>query len=104
MADEIEEFLDKRDESGSDDDTGMEEDTNVWMRGLFMLILAVLFAVAETVLCVFAVLQFLWLLFSKKRNGFLADTGDKFGNWLAAVARYQTAATDEKPFPWRKLD
>ena len=77
---------------------------NIWMRGLFMLILAFLFGVAEMILVVFAVLQFLWMLFSKERNAFLSDTGETIGRWLHAVSRFQTGATDDKPFPWRKLD
>lgn len=81
-----------------------EYDGNVWMRGLFMLILAVLFGIAEMVLVVFAVLQFLWLLFSKEKNAFLADTGDTIGKWLMEVSRFQTGATEDKPFPWRSLD
>ncbi|MHC0054872.1 DUF4389 domain-containing protein [Actibacterium sp. D379-3] len=72
----------------------------IWLRGLWMVILAVLFAVAETVLLVCAVLQFGWLLFAKKKNGFIADFGGKLGNWLAITARFQTGASEEKPFPW----
>ena len=81
-----------------------EYDGNIWMRGLFMIILAILFGIAEMILVVFAVLQFLWLLFSKEKNDFLADTGETIGTWLREVARFQTGATEEKPFPWRSLD
>ena len=79
------------------------EDYNIWMRGLFMIIFAILFGVAEVILCVFAVLQFLWMLFAKERNQFLADTGETLGNWLREVVEFQTGATDDKPFPWRSL-
>lgn len=79
------------------------EEQNIWMRGLFMVIFAILFGIAEMLLLAFAVIQFFWMLFSKERNGFLADTGEKIGNWLRDVADFQTGATDEKPFPWQPL-
>ena len=81
----------------------IEYDGNIWMRGLYMIILALLFGVAEFVLVVFAVLQFAWMLFAKERNAFLADTGQIIGNWLRQVSEFQTGATDEKPFPWRHV-
>ncbi len=80
------------------------DDKNIWMRGLFMLILAFLFGIAEMILVAFAVLQFLWMLFGKEKNAFLAESGHTIGAWLHAVAQFQTGATDEKPFPWRGLD
>ena len=38
----------------------------VWKRGLFMLLFAVAFAVAQTLLNLLAVVQFLWLLFASE--------------------------------------
>ena len=76
---------------------------NIWMRGLYMLILAILFGFAEMILVVMAILQFLWMLFSKEKNEFLAGTGETIGAWLADVSRFQTGATEEKPFPWQSL-
>ncbi len=75
---------------------------NIWMRGLFMLIFAALFGLAETVLVVVAVIQFLWMVFAKEKNAGLADFGQSLGHWLAQVAEFQTASTDDKPFPWAK--
>lgn len=91
-----------QDQPGSED--GEEFEGSVWMRGLYMIILALLFGLAEAILCAFAVLQFLWLLFTQRKNRFLADTGETIGKWLREVARFQSGATEEKPFPWRPLD
>ena len=77
---------------------------SVWMRGLFMVIFAVLFGLAETVLFVVAVIQFLWMLFAKETNNGLADFGKSLGNWLRQVVEFQTGSTDEKPFPWGKWE
>lgn len=74
----------------------------IWMRGLMMLILALMFALAEMILGVIAVVQFLWMLFTKEKNPLLRDFGVDLGEWMAAVARFQAGATDKKPFPWDK--
>lgn len=79
-----------------------EPENAIWMRGLWMIVLALMFGLAETVLVVIAVVQFLWMLFAKEKNPMLADFGKDLGNWLSQVAEYQTGASDEKPFPWKK--
>ena len=78
------------------------DDQNVWMRGLWMIVLAVLFGVGETVLAVAAVIQFFWMLFGKERNQPIAEFGKDLSDWLARVALFQTGSTDDKPFPFTK--
>lgn len=75
-------------------------DTAVWMRGLYMLLLAFAFGVAQTLLCVTAIAQFLWLLFAGEANGQLTKFGSSLSQWLADTARFLTCASDVKPFPW----
>lgn len=74
----------------------------LWLRGLWMLVFAVLFGVAETVLLIAAVIQFAWMLFVREKNGFLTDFGRDLGGWLNKVSRFQTGESEEKPFPWQK--
>lgn len=73
----------------------------VWMRGAQMLLFAVLFSVAETVLFVLALMQFGWMLFARERNSAIAEFGHSLGGWLAQVADFQSGASDDKPFPFR---
>lgn len=75
---------------------------NIWMRGLFMLILIFFFGLAETVLFFTAVVQFLWMLIRKERHEGIASFGKSLGNWLSQTASYQSGASEEKPFPWAK--
>lgn len=75
-------------------------DSAVWMRGLYMLLLALAFGVAQTLLCVTAVVQFLWLLFTGEVNGQLAKFGSSLSRWFADTARFLTGASEVKPFPW----
>jgi hypothetical protein len=80
-----------------------EAPQSIWMRGLFMLIFAIFFNVAQTLLGVMALVQFFWMLFAKEKNAAIADFGESLGVWLARVAEFQTGATEVKPFPWSPL-
>ena len=73
---------------------------NLWLRGLIMLILVLLVNLAQTVLGISAILQFLWMLFASERNAGIARFGQGIAHWLAVTARFLTGESDERPFPW----
>lgn len=73
---------------------------SIWMRGVFMIIFAVLFGLAETVLFVCAIVQFFWTVFKGEPNMGLRKFGFELSEWLKQVAHYQTFVTEERPFPW----
>jgi hypothetical protein len=75
---------------------------DVWMRGLFMLILIIGFTIGQWLLNILAIVQFLWLLFAREPNQPLAGFGNTLAIWLADAGRFLACATDEKPFPWRQ--
>ena len=79
-----------------------EEPENPWMRGLWMVVLAILFGVGQSILLLAAVLQFLWLVFAKEKNEPIAEFGADLADWLSRVALFQTGATEEKPFPFAR--
>ncbi|MGB8622655.1 MAG: DUF4389 domain-containing protein [Paracoccaceae bacterium] len=76
------------------------ERNSIWMRGLMMLVLLVLFSIAQTVLVACAVLQFGWMLFARERNRHIAGFGKALGNWMAMTARFEAGESEDKPFPW----
>jgi hypothetical protein len=80
----------------------MPERQDVLKRGLLMLLFAIAFGIGQMVLNALTVVQFFWLLFTRERNGQIARFGASLATWLAEVARFQTCATDEKPFPWQQ--
>lgn len=82
----------------------MKDRKSIWVRGLWMLILAILFGIAETVLLIAAILQFAWMLFAREKNTLLAEFGVSLGKWLEKTARFQTGASEEKPFPWSEWE
>lgn len=75
---------------------------NVWMRGVFMLILAALYGVAKAILFVTALFQFVWMVAKEERNEPVADFGEELADWTARVVRFQTGATEDKPFPFSR--
>lgn len=74
--------------------------TDIWKRGLIMLVFILAFGVGQSLLFVTTVTQFLWLLFAKEPNTFLVGFGNSLALWLAETARFLCCATNEKPFPW----
>lgn len=82
-----------------------EHEDNIWMRLLYMILIAVMINLAQSVLAVVTVIQFVIMLISnKKPNERLADFGTGLGIWIAKAARFQTAASEVKPWPWTELD
>lgn len=88
---------------------GYHEDTKkfdppkgIWMRGLMIIIVGIMFALARVVLTVVALVQFVWMVVTREKNPMLAEFGEDMAKWLADAALFQTAASDEKPFPWKK--
>jgi hypothetical protein len=74
-------------------------------RLIYMLIIAVMISFAQTILGVVTVIQFIIMLVNNKQpNERLADFGTDLGIWVAKAARYQTAASNVKPWPWTELD
>lgn len=77
---------------------------DVWPRILWIIVIVFMISVAQTVLLVVAVLQVVIMLTSKgKPNEELADFGCMVGAWVAKAARFQSAASDEKPWPWTPM-
>lgn len=85
------------------DHHGPEE--NLWLRLLWMILIGAMLGVAQTVLQITAIIQFILMVTRHGRpNAELAWFGTRMGDWMAKAVRYQTAADDEKPWPWTPLD
>ena len=69
-----------------------------------MILIWIMIQFAQTVLGVATIIQFVILLINKQPNDRLADFGTDLGVWVAKAARYQTAASNVKPWPWTELD
>jgi len=75
------------------------------LRLVYMLIIGAMISLAQTVLGAMTILQYIILLLNRgEPNEHVADFGTSLGIWIAKAARYQTAASNVKPWPWTELD
>lgn len=73
---------------------------NIWIRGLFMLLMALAFQVSGTVLCIVTVIQFLMTLLNDLPNARLVYFGRSLGRYLRQIVDFLSFATEQLPFPF----
>lgn len=73
---------------------------NIWIRGLFMLLMALAFHVCATVLGFVVIIQFVMTLLNDAPNARLVSFGRSMGSYLRQIADFLTFATEEMPFPF----
>lgn len=71
-----------------------------WLRGLYILIFAVIYSIAEIVIAAVVLFQFLSTLFTAKKNERLLTFGDNLATFIYQVLKYLTFNSDNKPFPF----
>ncbi|WP_368184562.1 DUF4389 domain-containing protein [Aestuariibius sp. HNIBRBA575] len=100
------EFDDVMPENPSRNTDGPREiEENVFGRVLHMIVIWIMMGFAQSAIGVLALLQVVILLVNNKQpNERVADLGTDIGIWVAKAARYLTAASDVKPWPWTELD
>lgn len=79
--------------------TATEGRGDLWRRALFMVLFAVLYGVAEFVLWMVVVVQFLVVLFTGSANEQLLRLGSSLSIYSYQLFRYLTFTGDEQPFP-----
>lgn len=75
-------------------------ENNIWLRGVFMILLGILYSLAGTVLFVVALLQFIFVLLGSAPNTRLLTFGRSLGSYVQQLVNFQTFNTEEKPFPF----
>jgi hypothetical protein len=73
---------------------------NVLVRGLLILLMAVAFQIAATLLAVAAVVQFALVLVNETPNARLISLGKALGLYLGQIAGFVTFASEDAPFPF----
>lgn len=77
----------------------------ILLRLLHMVLIWFMLSLAQTVLTLATVVQFIIMATSRgEPNERLAEFGTDLGVWIAKAARFQTGASDVKPWPWTELD
>lgn len=74
-------------------------------RVLNMVLIWIMLSIAQTVLTGLTIIQLVIMLVNNREpNPRLAEFGTDLGIWIAKAVRYQTAASEVKPWPWTELD
>ena len=71
-----------------------------WLRGLFILLFAVIYGIAEVVLWAVVLFQFLATLFTGERNARLLRFGAELSAFLYQVLMFVTFNRDRRPWPF----
>lgn len=78
---------------------------NLFTRLIYVVLIWFMMSFATTIIGVLVVLQAVIMLFNNKQpNERIAELGTDVGIWVAKATRYQTAASEVKPWPWTELD
>jgi hypothetical protein len=72
----------------------------IWLRLLFMLVVAALYAISRVVVTAVAILQFFWVLLTGQTNGRLLRFGQSLATYTYQVIRYLCFNSDLRPFPF----
>jgi hypothetical protein len=75
---------------------------NIWIRALFMLLMAFVLHVSGTVLFVVTVIQFVIVLLNGTPNAHLVAFGRSMGIYFRQIVDFLTFATEEIPFPFNE--
>ncbi|HHB81513.1 MAG TPA: DUF4389 domain-containing protein [Aliiroseovarius sp.] len=90
------------DPRGLDEPDGAMEPRGVLLRGLWMVVFAILLRFAGLVLGLAALIQFFWMLIGKEKNPNISGFGTEMADWMSRVTRFQTGMSEDKPFPFDK--
>ena len=73
---------------------------NIWLRGLMMILMAMAFQLAATLLGLLAVVQFVLALMGNTPNHRLSGFGQALGRYLRQIADFVSFGSEDAPFPF----
>lgn len=73
---------------------------NIWVRGLFMLLMAMALHVSGTVLFFISLIQFVLMLLNDNHNARLASFGRSLARYFQQIVNFLSFATEDVPFPF----
>lgn len=74
--------------------------SNLWMRALYMIFFVIAYGVAELLIALIAIFQFLTILFTGSANAPLLRLGRNLGEYVFQILQFQTFNSEDKPFPF----
>ena len=84
----------------SDEIIEVKEQNSIWIRGLYMLLFALLYSVAELVLWTVVLVQFGYQVFNDENHPRLLELGASVARYIYQVLRFLSFNTEVMPFPF----
>jgi len=75
---------------------------STWKRGLYMLLFAIIYGIAELVLFAVILFQFVSMVLLQKTNERLIDFSRELIAFIREIYLYLTYNSEDKPFPYRE--
>ena len=72
----------------------------IWMRGFFMLLMALAYQLTGTVMFIVTVIQVVFVLINDAPNDRLVSFGRNMARYLQQIVNFLTFAAEEIPFPF----
>ncbi|MDH5484817.1 MAG: DUF4389 domain-containing protein [Gammaproteobacteria bacterium] len=73
---------------------------STWIRGLYMLMFALFYSLAEVVIFAVVVFQFLLKLFTGKNNQRLLKLGQGLASYIYQIVQFLTFNSEYQPYPF----
>ena len=73
---------------------------STWLRGLYMLMFALFYSVADIVLFAVVIFQFLLKLFTGNNNPRLLKLGQSLATYIYQIIQFLTFNSDYQPYPF----
>ena len=84
----------------SDEITKNLKQQSTWLRGVYMLMFALFYSIAEIVLFAVVVIQFLLVLFTGKTNARLLKLGQAIATYVYQIIQYLSFNSDYQSYPF----
>ena len=72
----------------------------IWVRGFFMLLMALAYQLTGTVMFIVTIIQFVLVLVNDTPNDRLVSFGRNMARYLQQIVNFLTFAVEEIPFPF----
>lgn len=73
---------------------------DIWMRALYMVLFAIAYGIAETIIFFLVVVQFFVILLTRSANEPLLGFGKNLSMYVYQILQFQTFNTETHPFPF----
>ena len=76
------------------------KEPSIWMRGLYMLLFAIFYSLAEIVLFAVVIFQFILKLVTGETNERLLALGQSFATYIYQIIQFLNFNSEQKPYPF----